>query len=185
MNLIAHYNGQPYHSIAISLQYVMNGFLKYVTKDKMKQINVRNHPLPKVTDNDTDGSYGTALAVAILVVFGMAFMTGTFSVFYIKERSIGAKHLQVVSGVGPITYWMASFAWDVLNYIIPALIILIVFAAFQVSVYSDRLGYVFFVLILYGWSVLPFVYLLQHMFSKPATGLILISLINILTGEKL
>lgn len=160
----------------------MNGFLKYVSNDSSKHISVKNHPLPEVSDSNRMHSSGMDLSVAILIVFGMAFMSATFSMFYIKERSTGAKHLQVVSGVGPVTYWMASFAWDLVNYMIPILVILIVFVAFQVDAYLDRLGYVFFVFILYGWSVIPCVFLLQHMFSKPATGLILISLLNVVTG---
>ncbi|KAL4225933.1 hypothetical protein ACF0H5_013921 [Mactra antiquata] len=181
-SITAHYNQIPYHSVAISLQYAMNGLLKYVTNDDSKHITAINHPLPALEEKGGDSAFGIDMSVAILVVFGMAFMSATFSMFYIKERSIGSKHLQVVSGTGPITYWIASFAWDMVNYILPVFVILIVFAAFQVSLYVDRLGYVFFVFVLFGWSVLPYVYLFQLMFSKPATGLILISLINIFTG---
>lgn len=71
-------------------------------------------------------------SIGFSMLFGMAFLTSSFSYFLIKERQSGAKHLQVVSGVGPFAFWLASFAWDMINYIIPCLVLLIVFAAFQV-----------------------------------------------------
>ena len=46
-----------------------------------------------------------------------------------------AKHLQFVSGVHATTYWMATFAWDLLNCIPPVAIAIIFFAAFQIEQY--------------------------------------------------
>jgi ATP-binding cassette subfamily A (ABC1) protein 3 len=34
--------------------------------------------------------------------------------------------------VGPFAFWLASLAWDLVNYMIPCLVLLVVFAAFQV-----------------------------------------------------
>ena len=55
-----------------------------------------------------------------------------------------AKHLQFVSGVHTTSYWLGNFAWDLLNAVVPILISLILFAAFQVDAYSgEGLGAVF------------------------------------------
>ena len=40
--------------------------------------------------------------------------------------------LQVVSRVGPFSFWVACLAWDFVNYMIPCFVLLVVFAAFQV-----------------------------------------------------
>ena len=58
-----------------------------------------------------------------------------------------AKHLQFVSGVDVFSYWFATYTWDLLNYFVPALGILILFAAFQVDSYKDELGIVFLMLV--------------------------------------
>ena len=58
-----------------------------------------------------------------------------------------AKHLQFVSGVDVFSYWFATYTWDFLNYLVPALGILILFAAFQVDSYKDELGTVFLMLV--------------------------------------
>ncbi|KAL4225817.1 hypothetical protein ACF0H5_013807 [Mactra antiquata] len=184
----AHYNGQPYHSTAISLQYAMDGILKDATSDATKYIKLTNHPLPKKTEDSARRQFfatnGTAFIIAISILFGMAFMATSFIIFLIKEKSVGAKHLQVVSGVGPFAYWMSTFLWDLINYVIPVLCILLVFAAFQTDAYvnDNRLGLVFLIFMLYGFSVLPFVYLTHYMFMVPATGMVVVSMINLLSG---
>ncbi|KAL3853226.1 hypothetical protein ACJMK2_016782 [Sinanodonta woodiana] len=182
----AHYNGQPYHGPGISLAYMMNGLMGYYNSSYT--ISTTNHPLPKkLTDNTRRlffSTTGTAFTIAISILFGMAFMATSFIIFLIKERSNGAKHLQVVSGVGSAAFWFSTFMWDMINYIIPVFAILIVFAAFQTNAYTKdgHLGYVFLIFLLYGWSILPFVYMFSFLFKTPASGMVSVSMINILTG---
>ena len=167
----------------------MNGLLKNITGDSTKNIRITNHPLPKqINDNSRRlffSTNGTGFIIAIAVLFGMAFMATSFIIFLIKERSVGAKHLQVVSGVGPVAYWSSTFVWDIINYTLPVLIILVIFAAFQTDAYvtGNRLGIVFLIFMLYGWSVLPFVYLLHYLFMVPSVGMVAVSMINLLSGK--
>lgn len=97
---------------------------------------------------------------------------------------VGAKHMQVVSGVGPFTYWLPTFLWDFINYIIPSLLLLVVFAAYSKTAYLNdgRWALVILVLAIYGWAVLPFMYAIQFAFKVPATGVVVVILLNIVTG---
>ncbi len=47
-----------------------------------------------------------------------------------------AKHLQFVSGVHSTSYWTATFAWDLINALLPVIISFILFAAFQLEAYE-------------------------------------------------
>ena len=59
-----------------------------------------------------------------------------------------AKHLQFVSGVHSTSYWTATFAWDLINALLPIVVSVILFAAFQVEAYTgDGLAAVFFLLV--------------------------------------
>ncbi len=49
-----------------------------------------------------------------------------------------AKHLQFVSGVFPSSYWLATFAWDLLNALVPVIVSVILFAAFQVDAFTGE-----------------------------------------------
>lgn len=53
--------------------------------------------------------------VSICVIFAMSFVPASFILFLIEERVSKAKHLQFVSGVKPILYWLANFTWDMVS----------------------------------------------------------------------
>ena len=184
----ANFNDQPLHGIAISLHYLMNGMLRYFTNDNYT-IHTYNHPFPRKLKDNSDRIINTGMGIgftiAVSVLFGMAFMVTSFIIFLIKERSVGAKHLQVVSGVGPGAFWLSTFTWDIINYTVPIFGTMIVFAAFQTEAYvnENRLGIVFLIFMAYGWAVLPFVYLLHYLFKVPATGMVVGSMINLGVGR--
>jgi predicted branched-subunit amino acid permease len=68
----------------------------------------------------------------------MAFLVATFVVFVVSERAIKAKHSQFIAGVGATNFWLSTFLWDALCFLIPAILIIIVVLAFQTSGYSDK-----------------------------------------------
>lgn len=53
--------------------------------------------------------------LSICVIFAMSFVPASFVLFLIEERVSKAKHLQFVSGVKPILYWLANFVWDMVS----------------------------------------------------------------------
>lgn len=55
--------------------------------------------------------------VAICVIFAMSFIPASFVLYLIQERATKAKHLQFVSGVSPLVYWVANFFWDMVRFI--------------------------------------------------------------------
>lgn len=55
--------------------------------------------------------------VAICVIFAMSFVPASFVLYLIQERVTQAKHLQFVSGVSPLLYWVANFLWDMVLWI--------------------------------------------------------------------
>ena len=59
-----------------------------------------------------------------------------------------AKHLQFVSGVDVTSYWLATFAWDLINALVPVALSFFLFAAFQVDGYTgDALGGILLLLV--------------------------------------
>ena len=61
---------------------------------------------------------------------------------------VQAKHLQFVSGVDAVSFWLATYSWDLINYLFPLLGIMIMFAAFQVDSLRNDLGAVFLLLVM-------------------------------------
>ncbi|XP_062570055.1 phospholipid-transporting ATPase ABCA3-like [Saccostrea cucullata] len=186
-NITSYFNGDPLHSSAISLQYTMDSLLKHFTS-KNHSIQTTNFPFPRPLDETSQGigyaTRGTGFIIAFCMLFGLAFLSTSFIIFLIKEKITGAKHLQKVSGVSSSAYWMSNLVWDLLNYQIPILLIMVCFAAFQTQAYTgdNRLGLVYAMFFLYGWACMPFVYIFYYLFKTPASGMVAGSLLNILTG---
>ena len=102
-----------------------------------------------------------------------------------KERVTKAKHLQFVSGVHFITFWLANMTWDFFNFLIPCAGILITFLCFNEDgfISFEQQGRIVLVFVLYGWATLPLMYLLSFLFSIPATGFTRTTMFNIFTGN--
>ena len=60
------------------------------------------------------------MVIAVFIIIAMSFVPANFVVFLVYERALLIKHLQFMAGLHPVTYWLANYTWDVLNYLFPA-----------------------------------------------------------------
>ncbi|KAK6172501.1 hypothetical protein SNE40_016137 [Patella caerulea] len=186
------YNGYPYHAAGITVSFMMNALSRLISGDDTVKITTRNHPLPPVTSTDNNfygynsrgSNQSNGFLIGFCMMFGMCFLASSLSVFLIKERQVGAKHLQKVSGVGSFIYWLANITWDFINYMMPCLLIIIAFVGFRNVEFrsGSNLAYVFLVLVMYGLAVIPFVYMLQFMFKTPPGGMAAILILSLFSG---
>ncbi|XP_059176010.1 phospholipid-transporting ATPase ABCA3-like [Physella acuta] len=187
-SVTSYFNNQGYHTIAISLAAMFNGLVKYFTNSSDYNIETANHPLPRLTANkaqdEASGKDFTAFTVSFNIGFGMAFLASSFVVFLVRESTVKAKHIQFVSGVHPVNFWVSTFCWDLINYFIPCLLIIASYFAFSVKNFTEDLHWLQLILIflLYGWAMLPFMYFFSFAFTVPATAYVWITMFNILTG---
>ena len=70
--------------------------------------------------------------------FGMAFLASSFIVFLWQERSSKAKHIQFVSGVNPISFWASAYLWDIINFVLTSIVIVILFLIFRVDAFEGK-----------------------------------------------
>lgn len=184
VNVTAWFNNQAYHSIAVSLAAADNAILR-ATLGSNYSLTTVNHPLPrtaKESANDLQRN-GLGFNVAINILFGMAFLASSFVVFLVQERSNKAKHVQFVSGVDPFSYWDSAYTWDLINFLLPTLSIMILVAAFDVPAYTGpRIGYLFLLLMLYGWAIIPLMYLFSFVFRTASTAYVVLTMFNVITG---
>lgn len=188
MDITAYFNNQAFHTPAISVAILANALLQYMTNSSSSYLQVTNHPLPRTVHDkirDEMTSDTTGFTVAFNIVFGMAFLASSFTLFLIKERAIKAKHLQFTSGVSAFTFWPATFCWDLINYLVPAICLLLTLLAFDVDAYvvKDHIFHIGFLFVLYGFAMLPFMYLCSFLFTVPSTGYVWLTMFNILSGE--
>jgi ATP-binding cassette, subfamily A (ABC1), member 2 len=110
-------------------------------------ITVINHPMNQ-TNNYLSTEYllqGSDVLISIFTIVAMSFVNASFVLFLVYERSIKSLHLQFLIGLNPLLYWITNFIWDMLNYMLPASCVIIIFKIFDVPAYVQ--GMVFFKMI--------------------------------------
>ena len=154
------FNGQGIHTIAEALALIDSSLLAaYVGPST--SIDVSNHPLPRTNQEISSAQQKDQVGfnVAFSILFGMAPLASSFLIFLVGEKSSKAKHVQMVAGVGPVSYWLSGYLWDFFNFCIPSCGCIILFLAFGVDEYTGpRLGPSILLFALYGLSILPLMY---------------------------
>ncbi|KAH8345395.1 hypothetical protein KR084_010845 [Drosophila pseudotakahashii] len=187
--IIAWLNNQALHTAPLTVNMVHNAIADQLLGPNVK-IEVTNAPLPYTTNTllsqlSLGNNLGTQLASNLC--FCMCFVSSIYILFLIKERESRAKLLQFVGGVKVWTFWLSQFICDFATYIVTALIVVITIVCFQEPGLSSfaELGRYYLLLLLFGFAVLPFIYIMSLFFKEPATGFARVSIVNIFCGMAL
>ncbi|CAD5111485.1 DgyrCDS794 [Dimorphilus gyrociliatus] len=185
--ITAFFNGEAFHTPPISLSGVTNSILKKEA-GLDRGIVISNQPLPYLPNTkaktEVNSQNITSTIIIYILMFGLAFLIASFSMFVVKERAIKAKHSQLVSGTRSVIYWLSTFYWDFFNFLIPCLCVIAVIGIGDIEGYvkDDNLGKLFLLFLLFAAAVLPFTYLLSSLFDVSASAFAWLSVINTLTG---
>uniref|UniRef100_A0A7N4P372 ABC transporter domain-containing protein n=1 Tax=Sarcophilus harrisii TaxID=9305 RepID=A0A7N4P372_SARHA len=182
--ITALFNNQAYHSPAAALALVDNILLMSRVGTRAS-IQVSNKPQPRSAIKAARETYhNRGHEIAFSLFFGMAALASSFCLLTVTERIIKAKHLQFVSGVRIINFWLSAFLWDLFNFIIPCLLLLVVFKFSGVKAFVDNYhaADVLLIFMLYGWSVIPLMYLMSFLFTGSATAYAKLVVFNFFSG---
>ncbi|ESP00897.1 hypothetical protein LOTGIDRAFT_81234, partial [Lottia gigantea] len=186
------FNHKGYHSMPVFLNAVNNAILRANLPPRAGNpsaygITAINHPWDKTNNELSTLNYimqGTDVLIAIFIIVAMSFVPASFVVFLVYEKSTKAKHLQFVTGMNPVVYWIGNYVWDICNYVIPALMCILILLIFQIPAYvsTDNLPSVIALFLMYGWSMTPVMYPASFIFNEPSTAYICLIVINLFTG---
>nr|XP_042904131.1 ATP-binding cassette sub-family A member 2 isoform X3 [Parasteatoda tepidariorum] len=185
------YNNKGYHSMPTYINSLNNAILRANIPKSMGNpsaygITVINHPM-------TDTSYllskdqilqGTDVLIAIFIIVAMSFVPASFVLFLVYERYTKAKHLQFVSGVDAVIYWVANYFWDMCSYVVPATCCVLILLIFDIPAYASHKNFpaVVSLFLIYGWSITPVMYPVSFLFKEPSTAYIFLIVINLFVG---
>ncbi|XP_072524411.1 retinal-specific phospholipid-transporting ATPase ABCA4 isoform X1 [Salminus brasiliensis] len=190
-NVKVWYNNKGWHAMVSFMNVANNAILRanlpHFTNPAEYGITAINHPLNLTKEQLSEVTVLTTsvdAVVAICVIFAMSFIPASFVLYLIQERVTKAKHLQFVSGVSPLVYWVANFFWDMLNYSISTAMVVGIFVGFDKKCYTSatNLPALVALLSLYGWSVTPLMYPMSYIFSIPSTAYVSLSCVNLFIG---
>ncbi|KAH0628410.1 hypothetical protein JD844_009534 [Phrynosoma platyrhinos] len=190
-NVKVWFNNKGWHAVGAFLNVINNAILRANLQEGENPstygITAYNHPLNLTKQQLSEVALMTTsvdVLVSICVIFAMSFVPASFVVFLIQERVSKAKHLQFISGVKPVIYWLANFVWDMCNYVVPATLVIIIFICFQQKSYvsSSNLPVLALLLLLYGWSITPLMYPASFIFKIPSTAYVVLTSVNLFIG---
>ncbi|XP_024118032.1 retinal-specific phospholipid-transporting ATPase ABCA4 [Oryzias melastigma] len=190
-NVKVWYNNKGWHAMVaymnVANNAILRAFLPAGHRTEEFGITAINHPLNLTKEQLSEVTVLTTsvdAVVAICVIFAMSFIPASFVLYLIQERVTKAKHLQFVSGVSPLVYWVANFFWDMMNYTVSTAMVVGIFMAFDKKCYTSQknLPALVALLLLYGWSVTPMMYPMSYVFSIPSTAYVSLSCINLFVG---
>ncbi|XP_077990027.1 phospholipid-transporting ATPase ABCA3-like [Glandiceps talaboti] len=179
-SIIVWYSNEGYHTTAETLNAVSNIALQSLTNSSFS-IQVSNYPLPRSSKDqaedqvwDAVGSF-SAVMQGFLIILGVGFLAASFIPFIVQEKRSKAKHVQIVSGLNQVVYWLANFAWDYLNYLVIAVVFVIIVAAFDSAEMGvDGVGPLIAIMLLFGWAMLPCVYTISFLFTSPIVAFFIV-----------
>lgn len=101
-----------------------------------------------------------------------------------QERVTRSKLLQVLSGVNKFVYWIVSFMFDYVLFLLIVIAyqgVLAIFNKEGFSTFEEHMRF-FIIFLIFGFSMLPMTYVGSFLFSTPSTGLNRLVLINMVSG---
>ncbi|KAF0685093.1 Aste57867_22967 [Aphanomyces stellatus] len=157
------------------------------------RLTVVHEPLP-MANKDTRGlSLAAAIMAAIFVVMAFAQYSAAIVPGLVHEKHPGhnSKHQQLVSGVSLTAFWLANLACDLVLFVIPCVIGLLLIWISDVSQLTGRdctacaphtFPAVVAIFVLFGCAMVPFCYLLSYCFTEPSTSQSISVLVNMVIG---
>ncbi|XP_012866696.1 PREDICTED: ATP-binding cassette sub-family A member 3-like [Dipodomys ordii] len=177
------FNNQAYHSPAVALALVDNLLFRLLS-GASASITTSNYPQPQTEEELSEsllyqGAKGYYLIVNLL--FGIAFLSSSFSILTVRERCMKSKQLQFVSGVCITAFWFSALLWDLISSLIPTLLLMVVFLYYNEEALTQHgnAPAVVLMLMLYAWAIIPFIYMISFSFDN--AGNACVKLVIILT----
>lgn len=172
VHYVVHANYTAIHGAPLGSAYATQGIVQSINPDA--SVNIKLHPLPFTGHEETIVNSYNANLLETFVTLAIPFIPASWATYIVREREVKAKHVQLVSGVSIVAYWLATYIWDILAYQLSMWGFIILFVSFPhtesvSSTGSGALGVTIGVFLLFGPAMAGFTYLLTFLFTNPAS----------------
>ncbi|VEN45881.1 unnamed protein product [Callosobruchus maculatus] len=112
--------------------------------------------------------------IALYTTFAFVFTSCFYIMFIVRENTCKSKHLQFVAGTKIPIFWLVTFVFDFITYILVCLLTLTTLACFQEDGFktAEDLSRFLVILICFGWAFFPMIYIAAYFFKIPANGFV-------------
>ncbi|XP_060852919.1 phospholipid-transporting ATPase ABCA3-like isoform X2 [Rhopalosiphum padi] len=181
------YNNIAIHTPAIAVNLYSNALLQKLSGNNDSFISTVNEPIHMDKINICDETLGVALVFLWITTFtpGLLYLIGYFIALPLNERVSGIKHLQMMTKLSPIMYWVTCFIWDYFCYIIVVLSTLVGMYLMDINnLLTDfnDIGVLLTLLLIYGWSAIFYAYVYSYFKKTLVSSMLLFIAINFIIG---
>ncbi|XP_033375250.1 ATP-binding cassette sub-family A member 13 [Parus major] len=183
------YNQKGFHSLPSYLNELNNLilWLNLPSNVDWRQYGITLYSQPyggALLDEDKIMENVRQCGVALCIMLGFSILTASIGTAIVKDRLSGMKRLQLITGLGYQTYWLANFCYDMVFYMVPVTLCIGIISAFQLSAFTfqKNLAATVLLLILYGYATLPWMYLASRFFSSSDVAFISYISLNFVFG---
>ncbi|XP_027467992.2 ATP-binding cassette sub-family A member 3-like [Zalophus californianus] len=178
------FNNKAYHSPPLSLA-VLDNLIFMALSGPDASITVSNKPQPQnIVSKKLEGRKIPGMQVALNLFFGVSIFVSGFCLLTVTERITKAKHIQFVSGVSAINFWLSALLWDFIIFFIACCLLMVVFLLSGLDALTKNYCFLdtLVIFMLFGWSVIPFTYLISFLFSSHTSAYIKLVMLNYCAG---
>ncbi|XP_050530373.1 phospholipid-transporting ATPase ABCA3-like isoform X2 [Daktulosphaira vitifoliae] len=181
------YNNIAYHTPGIAVNMFTNALLQKLSGNNESSISVINEPIQNEDKSICGSNFVLQLTIIWLTMFssGVLYFICYFIALPLNERVSGIKHLQIMSKLSPITYWISCFIWDYICYfivIITTMVVIYLFDEYHIFSGKNELGALFIIFIAYGWSSIFYAYSFSFFKKTLISSISLFIAINLILG---
>jgi len=102
-----------------------------------------------------------AFEFSYMVTIAIALIPCVMIAFIIKEREDSLKHMQLISGMNLLAYWISNLIADMIKVFIPMILIVLTYFLFGIN-----LPGVWVLFLIYPLAIVPFTYLTSFLFTS-------------------
>ena len=159
-----------------------NARIRYSVNDSQKMeygITAYSHPI-RSSDGQIKGQsleqHISDYSISLLMAVVLTFLPASSIIYLIEERKTEQKLVQRTFGVGPLTYWISIFFWDLMTNLVFLALATIIIYMFQIRSFTanDNLGASVLLMFLFLMASNSLVYIIEKLFSQPSFGQIIV-----------
>uniref|UniRef100_A0A4W2G5A1 ATP-binding cassette sub-family A member 3-like n=1 Tax=Bos indicus x Bos taurus TaxID=30522 RepID=A0A4W2G5A1_BOBOX len=157
-------------------------------EDRQEELGIASFGISITTMEEVFIRMMTGTQIALNLYFGVSILVSGFCLLTVNERVTKAKHIQFLSGVYALNFWLSALLWDFLIFFISCCLLLVSVIVFQASnlvwsiLRSYRLLDTLFIFMVFGWAVIPFMYLISFLFSSHTSAYAKLVIFNYCAG---
>uniref|UniRef100_A0A8C6FWC1 ABC transporter domain-containing protein n=1 Tax=Moschus moschiferus TaxID=68415 RepID=A0A8C6FWC1_MOSMO len=153
-------------------------------EDRQEELGIASFGISITTMEEVFIKPVTGSQIALNLYFGVSILVSGFCLLTVNERVTKAKHIQFLSGVYALNFWLSALLWDFLIFFISFCLLLVVFtfSDLKILVTNYRFLDTLFIFMVFGWSVIPFMYLISFLFSSHTSAYIKLVIFNYCAG---